>query len=319
MDKILEALHGFGIVPVIKVERVEDAEPLAKALVDGGLPVAEVTFRTEAAAEAIAVMRKAFPHMLVGAGTVTSIQLAEKAVAAGATYLITPGFNPDVVRWCLDHNMPVFPGISSASELETAQNMGLKVVKFFPAEQSGGLDKIKALAGPYPTMRFMPTGGIGLHNLAAYLANPKIVACGGSFMVGDALVNTHDWAGITALTRKALSEVLRLELGHVGLYADSASEGLAMANQLGALTGKPVDDRGMGVFVGEDIEIIKSPSAWKGHIGYATPSVERAVFQFRQRGYAFDEASAFQTPDGVLRRIYFLDVIGGFAVHLFQK
>ena len=187
MNPILEEFGKFGLIPVVKIDRAEDAVPLAKALCDGGLPVAEVTFRTAAAADAIAAMTKAFPEMLVGAGTVLTTAQVDAAVAAGAKFIVSPGLNPKVVSYCVEREIPVTPGVSSPSEIEQALELGLEVVKFFPAEASGGLAKIKAMAAPYGGIRFMPTGGINADNLNSYLAYDRVLACGGSWMVHDLL------------------------------------------------------------------------------------------------------------------------------------
>ena len=191
-DKMITRIEELGIVPVVKLSRADDAVPLAKALIAGGLPVAEVTFRTAAAEESIRRMAEAFPEMLVGAGTVLSIEQVERAIGAGAKFIVTPGFNPRVVSYCVEHDIPIFPGCPTTSDIEQALELGLKVVKFFPAEQMGGLATIKAVSAPYGQMRFMPTGGVNEKNLCQYLACDKIVACGGSWMVKPELIEAGD-------------------------------------------------------------------------------------------------------------------------------
>ena len=189
MNAVLEQISKIGIVPVVKIDRAEDALPLAKALCAGGLPCAEVTFRTDAAAEAIKIMTENFPNMCVGAGTVLNKEQVDAAVEAGAKFIVSPGLNPNTVKYCIEKGVPVTPGTSSPSDIEQAIELGLDVVKFFPAEQSGGLAKIKAMAAPYVNMKFMPTGGINAKNLTSYLDFPKIIACGGSWMVPGDLIN----------------------------------------------------------------------------------------------------------------------------------
>ena len=205
MKNLLEQLSSLKLIPVVKLDRAADAVPLAKALIEGGLPAAEITFRTPCAAETIAAITAAYPDMLVGAGTVLTPEQADAAVAAGASFIVSPGFNPATVRHCLDKGYPIFPGCTTAGEVEQALAMGLTVLKFFPAEQSGGLAKIKALAAPFPQVRWMPTGGIGLGNLKSYLAFPKIIACGGSFMVNEADIQAGDWAKISAVSAQAVA------------------------------------------------------------------------------------------------------------------
>ena len=202
MNKILKKLEQFGIVPVVVLEDDKDAALLAKALCDGGLACAEVTFRTDAAEEAIRRIKVEVPDVCVCAGTVLNVKTAERAVKAGAQFIVSPGFNPVVVKYCIDHEIPITPGVVTPSEMEQAIAMGLEVVKFFPAEPSGGLDMIKAVAAPYTTLRFMPTGGIN-----PYLQYDKILACGGSWMVKGNLVARGDFDQITELTKEAVSLV----------------------------------------------------------------------------------------------------------------
>ena len=203
MNDTLKQIGATGIVPVVVLNRVEDAEPLANALVAGGLPCAEVTFRTNAAEESIRTITKNFPDMLVGAGTVLSIEQVDRAVGAGAKFIVSPGLNPKVVEYCIKKGYPVCPGIMTPTELEVALGFGLDVVKFFPAENAGGLKMIKAMSAPYTMMKFMPTGGINATNVRDYLACDKILACGGSWMVKGDLVSAGDFAQIEKLTREA--------------------------------------------------------------------------------------------------------------------
>lgn len=200
----MELIKEKRIVPVVKLDHVEDALPLAKALIDGGLPVAEITFRTDAAEESIRVIRNTYPEMLCGAGTVVNIDQAERAVAAGAAFIVSPGFTKEVVEYAARKNIPVLPGCCTPTEIIDAMNYGLKVVKFFPAKQYGGLDTIKALAAPFPGIRFMPTGGINTGNLREFLDNDKIYACGGSWMVADSLIKEKRFDEITRLTKEAV-------------------------------------------------------------------------------------------------------------------
>lgn len=207
MIKVLEDIQKLGIVPVVVIDDVKDAEPLAKALCDGGLPCAEVTFRTEAAEESIRVMAEKFPEMLIGAGTVLTTDQVDRAVAAGAKFIVSPGLNPRIVKYCVEKNIPITPGCSSASDIEQALENGLEVVKFFPAEPAGGLTMIKALAAPYVGVKFMPTGGINQNNVKEYLKYNRILACGGSWMVKGDLIKAGDFAKITELTKEAVEIV----------------------------------------------------------------------------------------------------------------
>ena len=203
MNHILKEIGKTGIVPVVVLNRTEDAESLAGSLLRGGLPCAEVTFRTSAAEESIRTIAKKFPQMLVGAGTVLSIEQAERAIGAGAKFIVSPGLNPAVVEHCLKKGYPVLPGIMTPSELEMALGFGLDAVKFFPAENAGGLKMIKALSAPYTMVKFMPTGGINAANVREYLASDKILACGGSWMVKGDLISEGNFSEILRLTKEA--------------------------------------------------------------------------------------------------------------------
>ena len=207
MNKTLEKLGQFGVVPVVVLDDAKDAAPLAKALCEGGLACAEVTFRTEAAAESIRIMTETCPEMVVGAGTVLTTKQVDSAIAAGAKFIVTPGLDPEIVAYGIERGIPVTPGVVSPSELAQAYKLGLRLVKFFPAEPSGGLPMIKALAAPYNMMQFMPTGGISAATLPDYLRYEKIFACGGSWMVKGDLIKAGDFERITALTKEAVELV----------------------------------------------------------------------------------------------------------------
>lgn len=198
-----QKFYKMGVVPVVVLEQSEDAVLLAKALIDGGLPCAEVTFRTAAAAESIRLMVEEYPDMLVGAGTVLTTEQVDQAMEAGAKFIVSPGFDPEIVDYCLKKEIPVFPGCITPSEAAQAVKRGLKVVKFFPAEQAGGLEMIKAMAAPYPMLKFMPTGGINPQNMEKYLSCDKILCCGGSWMVKGDLIKKRDFDRIRLLSAEA--------------------------------------------------------------------------------------------------------------------
>lgn len=210
---ILEEIKKYGIVPVVVLEHAEDARPLAEALVQGGLPCAEVTFRTEAAEESIRIMTGTYPDMLIGAGTILTVEQADQAVKAGARFIVSPGFDPEIVDDCLSKGIPVFPGCVTPSEVAQAVKRGLEVVKFFPAEQFGGVSAIKALAAPYPQIKFMPTGGVNEKNLREYLNCDKVVCCGGSWMVKGEFVRNKEFSKINRLTQEAVELVRRFQDG----------------------------------------------------------------------------------------------------------
>lgn len=203
MKELAEKFQKFGVVPVVVLEDTKDAAPLAKALVEGGLPCAEVTFRTEAAEASISLMAEQYPEMLIGAGTVLTKEQVDAAVNAGAKFIVSPGFDPEIVDYCLEKEIPVLPGCISPSEVAQAVKRGLNIVKFFPAEAAGGLAMIKAMAAPYTSLKFMPTGGINAQNLEEYLSCDKILCCGGSWMVKGDLVKAGEFDKIREMTKEA--------------------------------------------------------------------------------------------------------------------
>ena len=223
MNAVLDKIYKIGIVPVIAIDNAEDAGPLAKALIDGGLPCAEVTFRTAAAEEAIKIICEKYPEMLVGAGTVLTTDQVDKAVKAGASFIVSPGLNPEVVKYCVDNNIPVTPGCACPSDIEKAMSLGLEVVKFFPAEAAGGISMIKAMSAPYGKIKFMPTGGIGINNLNNYLSFEKIIACGGSWMVKADMIKNKEFDKITMLSKEAVKKMLGFEVDFSSIL-DSESQ-----------------------------------------------------------------------------------------------
>ena len=320
MNKVLEEFSKIGIIPVIALDHVEDAAPLAKALCDGGLPCAEVTFRTDAAEESIRIMSEQFPEMLVGAGTVLTTEQVDRAVAAGAKFIVSPGLNPKVVKYCVDKDIPVTPGCSNPSDVEVAIELGLDVVKFFPAEAAGGLNMIKSMAAPYTKMKFMPTGGINAKNLTSYLDFKKIIACGGSWMVSKDLIAAKDWDGITALTKEAVSTMLGFKLMHVGVNNDSADTAASGAKKLCDLLSQDYNDASESVFVGSMIEMMNTPvRGTHGHIAIQTNYLDRALYHLKKRGYEFDESSFKYNDKNEIIFAYLKDEIAGFAIHFTQK
>jgi 2-dehydro-3-deoxyphosphogluconate aldolase / (4S)-4-hydroxy-2-oxoglutarate aldolase len=213
MTDILQQLGHLGLIPVVAIERAADAPPLGRALQEGGLPCAEITFRTAAAEEAIRFMATECPDVLVGAGTVLSIEQAQKAVAAGAKFIVSPGFDAEVVDWCLAHNVPITPGVMTPTEVALALKKGVNVLKFFPAEAAGGVKLLKSIAAPYGQVKFIPTGGISAQNLADYLSLPMVHACGGSWMVTKQLIAAGKFDQITALTREAVTITQQIRQG----------------------------------------------------------------------------------------------------------
>ena len=210
MEKIIEQIGAMGVVPVVAIENASDAGRLGEALIEGGLPCAEITFRTAAAASAIRIICETHPGMLVGAGTVLTKAHAEVAVDAGASFVVTPGFDGDLVDWCLDQSIPVIPGVMTPTDINAAINRKLNVLKFFPAEAAGGIKTLKAISGPYGNIKFVPTGGITLNNLEDYLSFPTVLACGGSWLVKKALISSGEFDTIKSLVREVVQLVDRI-------------------------------------------------------------------------------------------------------------
>jgi len=213
-EEMNEILTKLGVIPVVVINDADNAEPLGKALMEAGMHVAEITFRTDAAEESIKRIRAAFPEMLVGAGTVLSVEQADKAIAAGAKFIVMPGFDPEVVDHCISLGVPVYPAVATPTEAMMGMKRGLKLMKFFPAEQLGGVTTIKAICAALKGIRFMPTGGINRDNLATYLECPQVALAGGSWMVKSSLIEAGDFETITQLCRRALTiaEVSRRDI-----------------------------------------------------------------------------------------------------------
>ncbi len=320
MHPVLEQISKIGLVPVIKLDDPDKAVDLAKALKKGGIPVAEITFRAAGADRAIANIAREMPEILVGAGTVITVEQVKKAVAAGAKYIISPGFDPEVVGYCVENNIPITPGCTNPSEVSVATKMGLEVVKFFPAEAGGGLKVLKALAGPFPKMKFIPTGGIGPDNLNDYLAFNKIIACGGSWMVPGKLVEAEDWDGITALAKEAVMTMLGAKINHVGINCADKDEALGVAGEFQKMLGGMRETSKSYFTANEAVEVMHfKGKGTMGHLSVAVTSVERAMTYYQSQGYEFDMDTITYDDAGKPKFVYFKNEIGGFAVHLVKK
>ena len=314
MNKTLQTVYEIGIIPVIAIEDAAKAVPLAKALVAGGLPAAEVTFRTAAAEEAIRAIAQEVPDMLVGAGTVLTPEQLDRALDAGSQFIVSPGFNPEMVKYGISKGALMLPGTATGGEMEQAMALGLEVVKFFPAEQNGGIAKIKALAGPYKNLRWMPTGGVTTKNMMDYLSFDQIVACGGTWMVKKELIDGEKWDEITAICKEAVKTMLGLTLAHVGINCGDAGEAEQTAKALCAIFGFEYKAGNFSDFAGKAVECMKKPGRGAhGHIAIAANSVDRAVYHLGRQGVEFDEST--RKP----KAIYLKGEVGGFAIHLVQK
>lgn len=320
MNEVLQRVYEIGVIPVIAIDDADKAIPLAKALVEGGLPAAEVTFRTAAGEEAIRRIATQVPEMLVGAGTVLTKEQADRAIAAGAQFIVSPGFNPEVTRYVIEKGVPMMPGTATPGEMEQAMSMGLNVVKFFPAEQNGGVAKLKALAGPYTNLRWMPTGGVNTKNLMDYLGFNKIIACGGTWMVKKDLIEGQKWDEIIHICQDAVKTMLGFQLAHVGINCADEAQAEQTAKTLCAIFGFDYKPGNSSIFAGSAVECNKAPGRGaNGHIAIATNNVDRAVYHLGRKGVQFDESSRKVDAKGNTKAIYLKDELCGFALHLVQK
>lgn len=320
MSDIFERIGEYGIVPLVTLDDPNDAVPLARALVEGGIPIAEVTFRTAAGGESIKRMAKEVPEIIVGSGTVHTVDQAKETVDNGGKFVITPGFNAKVVEWCVNNNVPVCPGTVVPSDIEEAMNYGLKVVKFFPAEVYGGINTLKALGAPFGGIKFVPTGGVGLHNLRDYLDLPNVAAVGGSFVPPPKMVKEKDWAGIVKTCQEINSKVFDFTVGHVGINANTEDNAHKVTDRIIELFDTDKRETPMGIFSGNLVEVMKIPFVGtNGHICVDTCDIKRAMAMLERKGVEFTEENRFFDAKGNLVTAYMKEEIGGFAFHIRQR
>lgn len=316
----LENIKKLGVLPVIKIEDPETAVPLAESLRNGGLNAIEVTFRNDTALQAMSLIKKQFPDMTVGAGTILAKSQADDAISAGADYLVAPGFNREIVEYSLEKGVEIVPGCSTASEMDEALRLGLSTLKFFPAEPMGGVAALKLYSGPFSSIRFLPTGGISFDNLESYLRMPCVAACGGSFMAKADQIKAHNWDGITENCKKAVKMSLGFDIAHVGINNETEEKALTNAEALEAMLGLPVKNGSSSAFCGKAVEFMKTKFYGEnGHIGFYTNSVFRAKAWFEKEGIPIREESLRVKPDGEYQSFYLKEEIGGFAIHVVAR
>ena len=304
--KTLEMISKIGIIPVIAIDDAAKAVPLARALVAGGLPAAEV------------------PEMLLGAGTVITDEQADRALAAGCTFLVSPGFIPELTQYVINKGGLMIPGTSTLGEMEQAIRMGLDVLKFFPAEANGGVGFLKNCAGPHKNLKWMCTGGISAKNVNEYLGFNQITAVGGTWMFkgkdGSDLIKTENWDEITRLCREAVNTMLGFEVRHVGMNCETREEAAKTAQRFSALFGFPYKPGNSSDFSGIGVECNHYPKLGKlGHIAIGTNSIERAIYQLEALGVEFNYDEYVAVKNGKTIAIYLKEEFSGFAVHLVQK
>lgn len=319
-SEVINRLSRYGILPVINITELKYTLPLVCALSEGGLPLIEVTLRSEHSLEAIKIIKSEYPDMLVGAGTVLTSQKADEAIAAGADMIVSPGYDRELVRCCNAKNISIIPGCSSASEIQDAVNNGVSVVKFFPSELSGGMAAIRLLSGPFPGVKFLPTGGITLENLGGYLSSDKIIACGGSFMANGEMLKNEDYGAIKNACEASVAASLGFKLAHIGINHDSREEAEKTAKRLAALFGFNTRECSTSVFAGAVAECMENHRfGTLGHIGISTRSMLRAMAYLEKRGGEFDESSFKRDKSGNITCAYFSEEIAGFAIHIVKE
>lgn len=316
---VMKKMAAAAVVPVVVLENAADAVPCAKAMVAGGIDVMEITFRTAAAADSIRAVAAEYPEMVVGAGTIVNLEQCKLAVECGAKFIVSPGFDPEVVAWCVENNIACCPGCVTPTEIMAAKKLGLNCVKFFPANVYGGLSAIKALSGPFVGMKFIPTGGVNTANIGEFISAPVIHAVGGSWVCPKADIAAHNWEKITGLCKEARKAAMGFELAHVGINCADPEEAMAVSQAFAQAFGFEVKEGNSSNFASSGIEVLKSMYLGKnGHIAIRTNSVALALPELEKNGFVADMETAKYKGDRI-HAIYLKNEIGNFAVHLLQK
>lgn len=316
---VLKRLANSGVVPVVVLDDAANAVPTAKALLAGGVDVMEITFRTAAAADSIRAVAKECPDMLVGAGTVITLDQCKLAVECGAKFIVAPGYDDEVVAWCVENNVAVTPGCVTPTEIMAAMKRGLKVLKFFPANVYGGLTALKALAGPFGGIKFIPTGGVNNDNIGEFAASPYVHAVGGSWICPKADIAAGNFDKISELCLAARAGMLGFELAHVGVNCNDADESLNVCKSLNKAFGFAVKEGNSSNFAGTGFEIMKTRYLGaNGHVAVRTNRMDMAIEELERRGFVVDMDTAKRKGDKI-NAVYLKDEFGGFAIHLLQK
>jgi 2-dehydro-3-deoxyphosphogluconate aldolase/(4S)-4-hydroxy-2-oxoglutarate aldolase len=318
MDNI-KRLGNNAVVPVVVIDDARDAVPTAKALLAGGIDVMEITLRTQAGLDAIRAVAAEVPAMLVGAGSVVGLEQAKSVIEAGGQFVVCPGYDEELVKWCVDKDITVIPGCVTPTEIMAAMKLGLNILKFFPANIYGGLAAMKALSAPFGEVKFIPTGGVNCQNIGDYSAAPFVHTVGGSWICSKKDISEGNFETITQLCLEAVKESLGFELRHVGVNCDNEDEALSVADKFDHAFGFTKKAGATSIFAGVGVEVMKMPFKGKmGHIALFTNNAERALSFLIKQGLTPDMETAVY-GDGVLKVVYFSDDFGGFAIHLLQK
>ncbi len=319
MNSVLERIGNAGIVPVVVIEDVNNAIPAANALLAGGIDVMEITLRTNAGLDSIKTVAQKCPGMLVGAGTVLTLEQTKQCVDAGAKFIVSPGFSREQVEWCIKEDVVVTPGCVTPTEIMEAIALGVNVLKFFPANVYGGLDAMKALAGPFGDVKFIPTGGVNAGNLGEFAASPYIHAVGGSWVCAKGDIAAGNFDKITALCKEAVKKLMGFEFAHIGINTPDEDTSIAVTELLGAAFGFEVKPGNSSNFAGSAFEAMKSRYLGdNGHIAIRTNSIARAIRHLPKKGFEINMETAKYKGDK-MTAVYLKKDFGGFAVHLLQK
>ncbi|MEG0752159.1 MAG: bifunctional 4-hydroxy-2-oxoglutarate aldolase/2-dehydro-3-deoxy-phosphogluconate aldolase [Oscillospiraceae bacterium] len=317
--KYSERLGNNAVVPIVVLNDAKNALPTAKALLKGGIDVMEITLRTAAAIDSIKIVAKECPEMLVGAGTVISLEQAKAVVESGAQFVVSPGFDPEMVQWCVDKDITVVPGCVTPSEIMGALKIGVNVIKFFPADVYGGLSAMKSLSGPFTNVKFLPTGGVNAANIGAFAAAPYVQTVGGSWICTEADIAAGNFEKITQLCKEAVAASLGFEIAHTGINMSDSDKAMNVAGKFDELFEFTVKEGNSSAFAGSGIEVMKSMYlGTNGHLAVRTNNIKRAIAFLEKKGFAADMNTAKFKGDRMVA-VYFAEEIGGFAVHLLQK
>lgn len=316
----LEKIKLAGIVPVVVIDKTDDALPTAKALLEGGLNVMEITMRTEAGLESIRRVKEFFKDdMVVGAGTVLTLQKCEECVEAGAEFIVCPGFDEEIVRWCVNNGVPVTPGCVTPSEIMKALKYDVKVIKYFPANVYGGLAGMKGLHGPFSMVTFVPTGGINMENLSEYAAQPYVHAAGGSWLCDKADIASGNFEKITRTVQQSIQKMLGFELAHIGINSSDDREAEDTAKKFTEAFGFEYKPGASSIFAGTGVEVNRAPGIGSmGHIAIRTNNIGRAIYYLEKKGFSVDWSTA-KEKNGKMIAVYLKAEIGAFGIHLLQK
>jgi 2-dehydro-3-deoxyphosphogluconate aldolase / (4S)-4-hydroxy-2-oxoglutarate aldolase len=319
MNDVLKRIGNAGLVPVVVVDDARLAASAAKAVMDGGLDVMEITLRTDEGIRSIRKIKEAVPDMLVGAGTVLSIEQAEEVVNAGAEFVVSPGLNPELVEWCQNKEVVVTPGVVTPTEVQQALSYNINILKFFPGGIFGGIKGCEALYGPYRMVKFIPTGGVSNKNLADFADKLYIHAVGGSWLCKASDINDKNFTKISGIVKESIDILLGFELAHIGINAENEKESLAIAEAFSDAFGFKLKEGNSSNFSGTGIEVNKAKGRGEmGHIAIRTNSISRAAYYLGKKGYKIDWSTR-KGPEDRPAAVYFEKEINGFAVHLLQK